>query len=363
MEFDYEPNLKSKKFYEFLRNKILTENYKPGDKFYSIREIVKKYNVGNVTVSTAISNLTREGLLYTEHGRGTFIGDIEKIDKEIKLVGLILFNFRRFYDVEIGDLEVIQQILRPNCFVIPYSIDNDMNKFYKALRGLKQLDIRGIIASVPTSGDYDVEYIKDIIGDTPVVFENRRIPGINASFVSLDYELGGYIATKHLLEKNRKRIAFINSISTDIASRIYSGYKRALDEAGIPVKQDYIIDIEHNDIIEGRLDTAIIPVEKKLLSLSGEIDGIFSNELALYKLNEFFTKTSIKVPEDISLVGFGNLWFSQYMLPPLTTVEYPRYELSSVSAKTIKDMMNKKDEEREYKNIILKPNLIVRKSS
>src|SRR5262249_12317548 len=147
--FDNIPNTKSEQFYQYLKNELLNGVYKNDERFPSIRELSKKYKLSSITVSTVISNLIRENLLYSKHGSGTFVGKLNKRDNQIKMIGTILFNFKEFNDVEMGIYDGIQQTLTSEYFTIPYNTYDDIDRFYKGLKGFGEMDVSGLIICPP----------------------------------------------------------------------------------------------------------------------------------------------------------------------------------------------------------------------
>lgn len=162
---------KSKQFYDFLKNEILGGEYKPGDKFPSIRELADKYAISKITVNSVISSLVTEGLLYVEQGRGTFVSEKKRYPlKSKKMIGVMLFDFKLESDIEIGVFNGIQENLKDDYFVIPYNSYDDVDMFYKGLRGFIELDVDGMVLVPPSSEDYDVALIKSILfKDVPIV--------------------------------------------------------------------------------------------------------------------------------------------------------------------------------------------------
>ncbi|MDD3840532.1 MAG: GntR family transcriptional regulator [Clostridia bacterium] len=355
MDFRYERQSKTDRFYDFLKAEILSSEYKYGDRFYSIRELSRKHGLSNVTVSAVVSSLVREGLLYSEHGRGTFIGDLSKYkNNENKNIGVVLFDINKAYDVEADILRGIQNSLKSNYYIVPYSIFDDEIKLYTSLKGLTELETDGLIICPPTSGEYDVGLIKQILKDTPTVFINRRIDTVNGGFVCLDNEQAGYMATNHLLERGRKDILYIGSLGNNVGKQLFDGYKKALSEKGFKVSDKRILDIDNYD------DFDFKSIKQALDDMVDDIGAIFSNDYIIYKINSYFSMRGIRVPEDIAFVGFNNLLFSEYMNPPLTTIEYPSRLIGEAAAKMIMNMI----EHEHYSKVekIFKPNLIIRRS-
>ena len=224
---------KSKQFYDFLKNDILSGEYKADDKFPSIRDLAAQYNISSVTVNSVISSLVTEGLLYVEQGKGTFVAPRKQSYRENKiLIGVMFFDFSLESNVEAGMFNSINDNLTEDCYVIPYNSYNKLDLFYKGIKGFTELGVDGMILVPPTSENYDPEIVKGLITrDIPIVFINRRIPTIKADFFTMDFEASVYKATKYLLQMNRKNIALIKSDSASHSAKMFKGYSKAYEEA------------------------------------------------------------------------------------------------------------------------------------
>jgi DNA-binding LacI/PurR family transcriptional regulator len=140
------------------------------------------------------------------------------------------------------------------------------------------------------------------------VFVDRRPPeGIDADFVGTENVSAAKAAVGHLIDLGHRRIAFaenVDPVSTVMERR--EGYRRALEEIGQPTPADYIV---VNDQAEGELEpVAIRRTAEKLLSLSPAPTAVFAvNDVLAFGLYEAFRDLGVRVPEDISVVGFDGL--------------------------------------------------------
>lgn len=196
----------------------------------------------------------------------------------------------------------------------------------------------------------------------PLVFIDRYIPGLPVSFVGTNNEEGGYIATKHLLDLGRRRIAFVSTASrerraTSVVQR-FNGYRRALREAGIE---------EALELGPGMPD--ILPEERyaydvvdQFLKGGGTFDGVFAvNDDLAYGAIMTIQAHGLRIPEDVSVVGFDNQDTSAYVSPPLTTVAQPMLEIGEQAAKLLFEQIEQRGA-LPAKHVLLTPTLVVRES-
>lgn len=164
----------------------------------------------------------------------------------------------------------------------------------------------------------------------PFVLMGRRFDGSEEDYVVCDDALGGYLAGKHLAELGHQRTLVITAGPYISSSRErLAGFERAMSEAGIPVDPALILQFDasaHN--CAGMVD--------KLLESRRDFTAIFafSDYIAwevIYTLNE----RGLRVPQDISVVGFDDVQSHMRFPPPLTTVHFPKRTISTQSVKLL----------------------------
>lgn len=343
---------KSKQFFDFLKNEILSGEYKTGDKFPSIRELASKYGISSITVNSVISNLVTEGLLYVEQGRGTFVADRKQNSRKKKMIGVMFFDFSMENNVEAGMFNGIQKNLKDDYFVIPYNSYNKLDLFYKGIKGLMELEVDAMILVPPTSEDYDAQTVKKIINrDLPVVFINRYIPSIEADFFTMDFEAGTYKAARHLIDRNRRNIAMLASDSASLTERMCRGYKKALEEAGIEYDKKLILEWH----------TSMDRARKELELLLPGIDGLIGSDFVIYKLRKALEQVNKKIPGELSIVSLNDTVYSRFMEPPLTSVPFPSEKIGTEAVKAVIKNLEEGPTEKQHREF--ETEIIVRGSS
>lgn len=171
-----------------------------------------------------------------------------------------------------------------------------------------------------------------------------------------DNKRGGYIATKHLIDSGRKRIAFIHGHENwfDSAER-FEGYKKALEEAGMPFRQEYVERgyFRYEDAQEAT---------KKLMALDSPPDGIFSaNDRMAIGVIRALKVAGKKVPEDVAVIGFDNIPICDFFDPPITTVAQPVMEIAYTAGNDLLDSINTPHKKPRLR--LLEPDLVIRKSA
>jgi len=177
-------------------------------------------------------------------------------------------------------------------------------------------------------------------------------PGV-ASVGSANWN-GGLIATRHLLGLGHRKIAVIGGPEQMMCSRArLAGYRSALDEAGVPVRADYILagDFERDSGLE---------LGKKLLSLPERPTAIFScNDLMALGVYEAARQAGLSIPDDLSVVGYDDLSVAEWAGPPLTTVRQPLLEMGRQASTMLLDL----DLDAQAPRVDLATDLVVRSSA
>jgi len=195
----------------------------------------------------------------------------------------------------------------------------------------------------------------------PVVFLDMR-PCPNLSVVNVDNRKGGAIATRHLLDQGYQRIGLITGpLDWWSAQQRRSGWQHVLEEAGLPIEQDLIV--------EGTWSAASGERGlRRLLEQRPDLDAVFAcnDQMALGALKAA-REMGRQVPEDLAIVGFDDAPEAAFFCPPLSTVRQDLNELGCSAVRELERMIVARQEEEETdiepKTILLQPELVVRKSS
>lgn len=166
----------------------------------------------------------------------------------------------------------------------------------------------------------------------PFVVVDRDLPGLEADCVLADNFQGGYLATRHLIDRGHRRIACITGPSdlTPSADRV-RGYQKAMEEAGIEPLELWI---HRGDF---RAESGY-HAARLFLSLPPSIrpTAIFAcNDLMAIGAMRAIGEAGLSIPQDIALVGFDDIVLASYVIPSLTTVAQPTYEMGRLAGELL----------------------------
>ncbi|MFJ5762339.1 LacI family DNA-binding transcriptional regulator [Neobacillus sp. NPDC093182] len=210
----------------------------------------------------------------------------------------------------------------------------------------------GIISMDPA---VNVETLKKLAENYAIIQCSEYEDCTGIPYVTIDNEEASYRAVKHLIQIGHNKIALINADEKYLFARQRKmGYKRALEENGITLKNEYIIPAQQLGFENGQ------HAMKKILNLQDRPTAVFavSDLLAIGALKEI-NAAGLHVPNDIAVVGFDKIDFSNMTNPTLTTIAQPMHKMGTVAAR----MLIEKIKGEEVESIILDHELVIREST
>lgn len=224
------------------------------------------------------------------------------------------------------------------------------------LSTLFERNVDGFIVS-PTPHNHS--YLKRLARSmVPIVLVDRGVKGLRVPTIKTDNKTGAYEAVKHLIELGHDRIAIITGIpGVETSEERFAGYRQALRDGGIPLRKTLIK--------EGffQKDQAFTATEE-LLRMKRIPSAIFvSNEPMVSGCILALKERGLRIPQDISVIGFDDPVWTSYMDPPLTTVSQPSYTMGILAFDYLLAQISNNEKDRKYLNdVILKPTLVIRQS-
>lgn len=193
---------------------------------------------------------------------------------------------------------------------------------------------RRVDGLIVLGGALPVAKLEEIARQVPLIVFGHEVPGLENQCLQLDDYEGAYRATEHLIALGHQRIAHVtgNLLHPDAAAR-REGYLQALRDNRIEPIPELIAEGEFTE------QSGLIAMEM-LFGRGRTFSAIFAaNDESAYGVRLALYRRGIRVPEDISLVGFDDIPSSAYTTPPLTTVRQPATEIGRAAAEAILKLM------------------------
>jgi LacI family transcriptional regulator len=233
------------------------------------------------------------------------------------------------------------------------SYEDDPKKELEFIRDFNSMLIDGMAIIPSITDDRDISVFEKI--NCPVVLIDREIDGLNMDTVISGNSKGAYRATKYLVNRGNKKIAFLGGLKTvKPAKKRYEGWKKALNE-----KKLFSDDL----VFWGNFSTESgYSMMTQALEEHDSIDAVFAGNdiVALGAMNAIKDKKLI-IPDDISIIGYDDMFFSQYLNPSLSSVAAKLFVQGKTAAELLlKRIKNPTD--FKPKRIVIECDLIMRDS-
>ena len=167
-------------------------------------------------------------------------------------------------------------------------------------------------------------------GDTPIFLINRYLPQLSEACVSLNNEKGGYLAAQALIEAGHTKLAYISGPlwKNDAKDRL-KGHQRALQDAGIAFNNALLYEGDYQESGGTQGIVELLGKTDDFTALVCANDEMAAGAMA--KAREL----KLKLPAQLSIVGFDDIVFARYLWPRLTTVQYPIDEMGNMAARLV----------------------------
>ncbi|RPD43006.1 LacI family DNA-binding transcriptional regulator [Chitinophaga barathri] len=331
----------------------------------TINDIARELNISKSTVSRALTGHPK----VSPAKRTAILELAEKLDYQRNMlaislcnnrtntIGVIVPEFRTSFFPKI--LVAIQETAAQSGYnVIVCQSGESYETEVKNTKVMLTNHVDGLIISI-TKETKNYEHLKIFQRKgIPLVFINRIVNEMAVPKVVVDDYEGAFRAVEHLIQTGKKRIAHLAGPENLLISRNrLNGYLDALRKYNLPIIQELIIPYDFN------LEKVKI-YTKHLLELKERPDALFAiNDPTAVEAIQVIKAKKLKIPKDIAVVGFSNEYSSAYIDPSLTTVAQPLEEMGIRATQALIEQLNKDISEWKAVTQVLKPELIIRKSS
>lgn len=239
----------------------------------------------------------------------------------------------------------------------------NVEKEREYLRMLYDRQVRGVILS---SVDHDADVVREYIRKgMNFVLLDQRMESTNCSCINFDSRKGAGMAVKYLINQGHSRIAIATTPLTRFTRKeVFKGYKEALKNADLEYSEEllYVSGREFdNDDSDYELSSGRVLAQQFIENRHDATAVLCINDMVAFGFIKTLHQNGIKVPEDVSVVGFDDIPFAETFLPPLTTIRYPSNETGRLAAMMLFSNMNNNSDNLSL-DMNLVPRLIIRET-
>ncbi|HYW48520.1 MAG TPA: LacI family DNA-binding transcriptional regulator [Bryobacteraceae bacterium] len=326
----------------------------------SIKDIAQLANVSHSTVSRALrsSRLISEATagrirrIAREAGYAPSAAARSLVTRRSDAIGVVVTNIADPFVA--GVVSGIEEVATEKGYSVFLANSHaDPEREVRVAQSLEERRVDGIIVTSSRVGAMYVPLLSRM--RVPIVLLNNQHPSEFVHSVMIANAEAALEATRHLVGLGHRHIAYLGDrYGHQSETERFSGYRRALEEAGLALEPELVAQGDGKPEGAG-------PAMAHLLALPHPPTAVFCyNDLsALGAMREAFAR-DLRVPSDLSIVGFDDLYISRYLNPPLTTVRQPMHQMGRMAMETLLDLLAGG---RRDHNLKVPGDLIVREST
>ena len=330
-----------------------------------MKDIARELGVSIITVSKVLRNhddigeKTRQRVLdkVREMNYTPNLAARSLVTGRTYLVGLVVPDLMHTFFAQIARSLSAALLRKGYCLTISTSEEDPEVEARTIARLLaRRLDAL-VIASAATASPALAKALED---GPPLVLVDRQFPGLAANYVGTDDEAVGRLAAEHLLATGCLRIAHLRGPDTSGGRGRLEGYQQALAAHGLTLPAGYVSAPGTADVhsLESGQQLA-----SELLALCPRPDGIFAfNDAMAIGAMRAIREAGLRIPEDVAVIGAGNLYYSEELRTPLSSIDQRTEETGERVAELLLSLLEAKTAPLP-KSILVEPQLIVRASS
>ncbi len=272
-----------------------------------------------------------------------------------RLVGVVVPTLAHSFFGEVT--EGISRVLEPHGYHVILVNSQDCAEFEcKHIEALLARRVEGFVIATAQITDRSGIFRKLEKMKIPFVCVGRKPSGFEVNFVGVDNREVGRIATEHLIRKQHRKIAHLGGTKVSTARLRREGYQQALRQHGYLLRKDYLA--AGPDEGEGAYRAM-----KRLLALRVPPDAVFCyNDPMAASGMRAILDAGMRIPEDVALIGTGNVRFSDMLRVPLTTIDQGSRDIGEHAGRLLSEHLENRTA-AERKTVMLPIEVIKRKST
>ncbi len=306
----------------------------------SIKDLALAANVSHSTVSRALRNsplinsetTARIQRLARESGYRASAVARGLVTRKTRTIGVVVTTIADPFIAEV--VSGIEQGANDNGYSVFLADSNaDAVREKSVVRSFSERWVDGIIVTASRVGALHIPHLSEM--GVPIVMINNQHEGEFVHSVMIENLAASQTAVLHLLELGHRRIAYVgDQFGYQSDTERFTGYRQGLEQSGLSFSPELVV---HGD---GKPEAAMQAM-RKLLALSDPPTAVFCyNDMSALGALRAIRLAGLRVPEDISLVGFDDLFVASYTQPPLTTLRQPMWHMGMLAIESLFNLMS-----------------------
>ena len=328
----------------------------------TLEDIARSLNVSKMTVSRAINNhpeisaSTRARILAAAQRMNYRPNQFARAltTNHSYLIGIVVPDLMHSYFAEI--CRGVEASARPASYQnLICSTDEDFVKEMDEIEALLSRTDGLIVAS--SSPPRGVKFYRKLMNEgAKIVLIDRLLEGLQCPTVTTDDIQVGVLATEHLIRMGHRRIGHLRGAGVSTALKRYEGYCHALEKHQIKLEASLVRDC-------GYAEPDGYGAMSTWLKQGSVPSAVFAaNDPAAIGAMAAINEAGLKIPDDVAIVGGGNIHYGDMLKVPLTTVSWSKTEMGQLAARMLMDLIDGKKKRGKNAHLIVKPELLVRQS-
>ncbi len=337
--------------------------FRPGDKLPSENELAEQFGLSRQTVRQSIGALVQEGWLAREQGKGTFVSKLpaeRRVNADNRTIGIITTYISDYIFPSI--VRGVEATLKERGYrLLLSSTDNRKDRERESLESMLGHGVCGLIVEPTKSAEGNPNFDNYLAFEDhgiPLVMINERYPDLDCPSVRMDDEAGGFVAADHLLGLGHTRIAGFFKTDDLQGVRRMKGFMRAFRERGVAPEPSLIVRYATEDK-DSKPQQALRDLLKTDLPPTALV--CYNDQLAVGFL-DVIRELELRVPDDLSIVGYDDSFLATASEIKLTTIEHPKSALGELAAQWLIDRLETGDDSSAQDKLYA-PKLIERQST
>ena len=333
-----------------IEDQILSGKIRIGDRLMSENEMLQHYGVARMTVRAALTELVSSGCVAKERGRGTFCVALPRKEEKQKIDVLLDAEDVYFMPYFVNGIGSVLQ--KNGCHLMLHDTGGEQEQMERIFRELLEEGTQGVLVQ-PYTGNQTLssgltEQLQLCMDSgIPLVTLDGKFPGFDFAGFMTDDVAGGALATRHLISMGHERIFGVFRNSRRDSTFRCAGYRQAMEQAGL---SPMVLDAD------GAYAASLLQAIR-----NGDCTAIVCyNDYLAVECYHLFSRNGIRIPEDVSVVGYDDTELSVTAIPRITSVTHPKNRMGEEAAACLLEML--RENRVRYERKLYRPELAVRSS-